>query len=204
MVQVDFLPDFGLLSCYWPDSEELSQQLKELILQKETEIEGIQVSNQGGWHSPLGLDTWEGEGECVQVVLSRIDSALHEMAKYVEMEDGYVNHGTWANINRKGQLNHAHVHRHAWAGVYYVDPGEHDSGEIGIVKGALPKGWSIDQASATSTETIHIVKPKAGLLLMFPGPQMHFVRKYEGDDERISIAFNFKTPDTTSVFIKNK
>ena len=106
----------------------------------------------------------------------------------------------WANVNRAGHGNEFHSHPGSfWAGVYYVDDGgiagdPSIGGELEFLdpRGPVPLMNAphlriAGNLSAGSTERI---RPQAGRLVMFPAWVMHQVRPYNGNAERISIAFN--------------
>jgi len=96
----------------------------------------------------------------------------------------------------------AHYHPGAyWSGAYYVDDGgcaddPSLGGEFEMLdpRGGAPamlapalKFASEDGLSVCGAET---VRPKPGLLMLFPSWLVHQVRPYRGNALRISIAFN--------------
>jgi uncharacterized protein (TIGR02466 family) len=114
----------------------------------------------------------------------------------------------WFHVTRRGGFFGVHNHPNAsWSGVYCVDPGQHDSGkkdsgvlsfvnptitsamhmDAGIARMQLPYGYQIAS-----------VPLEAGQLVLFPSWVLHDVKPYEGEGERITIAFNcwFTLPDT--------
>ena len=110
----------------------------------------------------------------------------------------------WANVNSAGHANVAHYHAGAfWSGTYYVDDGgclqrsQRSGGEFEMLdpRGPAPAMYAPslkfagdDGASVGGAE---IIRPKPGLLFLFPSWLMHQVRPYNrGTGIRISIAFN--------------
>jgi len=114
---------------------------------------------------------------------------------------------SWFHVTRRGGFFGLHNHPNAsWSGVYCVDPGKHDAGkkdsgllsfvnpmimsamhmDAGVARMQLPYGYQIANVSL-----------EAGQLVMFPSWVLHDVKPFEGDDERITIAFNcwFTLPD---------
>jgi uncharacterized protein (TIGR02466 family) len=114
----------------------------------------------------------------------------------------------WFHVTRRGGFFGVHNPPNAsWSGVYCVDPGQHDSGkkdsgvlsfvnptitsamhmDAGIARMQLPYGYQIAS-----------VPLEAGQLVLFPSWVLHDVKPYEGEGERITIAFNcwFTLPDT--------
>jgi uncharacterized protein (TIGR02466 family) len=108
----------------------------------------------------------------------------------------------WANVNGPGDANICHYHPGAfWSGSYYVADGgcatDHSLGgefEMLDPRGAAPAMYAPalkfageDGQSVGAAETI---RPRPGLLFLFPSWLFHQVRPYRGDGLRISIAFN--------------
>ena len=113
----------------------------------------------------------------------------------------------WFHISRRGGFFGLHNHPNAsWSGVYCVDPGRSDAGakdsgrlsfinpmitsamhmDAGIARMQLPYGY---QVAGVTLE--------AGQLVIFPSWVLHDVKPFEGQGERITIAFNcwFALPD---------
>ena len=114
----------------------------------------------------------------------------------------------WFHVTRRGGFFGLHNHPNAsWSGVYCVDPGRHDPGrkdsgvlsfvnpmimsamhmDAGIARMQLPFGYQVANVSL-----------EAGQLVMFPSWVLHDVKPFEGEGERITIAFNcwFTLPDS--------
>jgi uncharacterized protein (TIGR02466 family) len=113
----------------------------------------------------------------------------------------------WFHVTRRGGYFGLHNHPNAsWSGVYCVDPGRHDAGkkdsgllsfvnpmimsamhmDAGIAKMPLPYGYQVASVSL-----------EPGQLVMFPSWVLHDVKPFEGEGERITVAFNcwFTLPD---------
>jgi uncharacterized protein (TIGR02466 family) len=101
---------------------------------------------------------------------------------------------SWVNLHDRGGFNFLHVHEGSLlSGSFYlrVPPGSGDfvfrdprPGVIhGFVKGSVANGYS----------DVHL-KPSAGLLVLFPCWIEHYVETHEGDEPRITIAFNANPP----------
>jgi len=97
---------------------------------------------------------------------------------------------SWINLHDRGGFNFLHMHEMSLlSGSFYlqVPPGSGDfvfrdprPGVVqGWVKGNLPNGHG----------DVHLV-PNAGLLVLFPCWLEHYVEPHEGDEPRITIAFN--------------
>jgi uncharacterized protein (TIGR02466 family) len=118
-----------------------------------------------------------------------------------------IYNNSWFHVTRRGGFFGVHNHPNAsWSGVYCVDPGRHDAGakdsghltfvnpmvvsamyvDVGVARMQLPYGF---QVAGFALE--------AGQLVIFPSWVLHDVKPYEGQGERITVAFNcwFTLPD---------
>jgi uncharacterized protein (TIGR02466 family) len=102
---------------------------------------------------------------------------------------------SWINLHDRGGFNFLHLHEGSLlSGGFYlqVPPG---SGEFvfrdprpgvihGYVKGGVPNGHA----------DVHL-RPSDGLLVLFPCWMEHYVEPHEGDEPRITVAFNANPVD---------
>ena len=185
-----------------PGADKLNAELKELILQRRDQSPGVQASNSGGWHSDREIAVW-GAAPI---------AALLDVAKGVATQMTADRNGkpvrpvwtiqAWANVNSSGDGNICHYHPGSfWSGTYYVadggcadDPTMGGEFEMLDPRGPGPgmyapalKFAGEDGNAVGSAETI---RPRAGLMLLFPSWLYHQVRPYRGTGLRISIAFN--------------
>ena len=191
----------------WPDSEQLNEELKQLILKKESESEGMVRSNVSGWHSNVDFFSWEGE--CIKKLGQRIEQALMSLTRAITVAPeegntrrfGYRVDG-WANINRRGAYNTVHNHPNClWSGVYYVAAGEPDpepphNGKLELLDPRV--GTNMIYNKGTIFDARYVIDPIPGLMVMFPSWLNHLVHPFLGDEERISIAFNIVTTEMPS------
>lgn len=195
-----------LLSYVWLGSEALNQELSGIILAKESEDQGIQTTNVGGWHSKKDLQEWGGHA--IGVVLSRMLAMGREMTRRFIGVDGPLlltdwEIQAWANVNRHGHFNRQHHHVrnfNLWSGVYYVDIGEEEVESPSA--GARIIFADRHRVEAAGREELHdryTVQPEPGLMLLFPSSLGHEVEPYRGHGSRITIAFNLKHPSLTTV-----
>ena len=185
-----------------PGSAELNSQLQDLILARREQTPSVQASNAGGWHSDRDIADWGGAPI----------AAILDLAKGAATQLTADRHGrpvrpawtvqAWANVNAAGDGNICHYHPGAfWSGTYYVadggcadDPSLGGEFEMLDPRGPGPgmyapalKFAGEDGTSAGSAETI---RPRSGLMVLFPSWLFHQVRPYRGTGLRISIAFN--------------
>ena len=113
----------------------------------------------------------------------------------------------WFHVTRRGGFFGLHNHPNAsWSGVYCVDSGRHDadkkdSGLLTFVNPMITNSMFMDAATANIQlpygSQVANVRLDPGQLVLFPSWVLHDVKPYEGDGERITIAFNcwFTLPD---------
>jgi uncharacterized protein (TIGR02466 family) len=113
----------------------------------------------------------------------------------------------WFHVTRRGGFFGLHNHPNAsWSGVYCVDSGRHDadkkdSGLLTFVNPMITTAMFMDAATANIQlpygYQIANIRLEPGQLVLFPSWVLHDVKPYEGDGERITIAFNcwFTLPD---------
>jgi uncharacterized protein (TIGR02466 family) len=142
----------------------------------------IQQLKQFCWSSLLGMIA----------ELNRYDAAT--MRRLLIYSD------SWFHVTRRGGFFGLHNHPNAsWSGVYCVSPGEHDadkpdSGLLSFLNPATVSANYVDAATANLrspfTYSIRHVKFEAGQLVLFPSWVMHDVKPFQGEGERITVAFN--------------
>ncbi len=173
-----------------PKAAEFNARLREIVLGRERSDAGLGRSNVGGWHSRADLWDWpEPEiRELCDWVRRAAEDYTAEVAPVRAGDEIRISPygGAWANLLRDGGYNKVHNHPGAvWSAVYYVAGGSPRGGEEGNGDFEFmdPRPGNIHGGK-------HVVKPEAGLLILFPAWLHHYVNPYRGDSERISIAFN--------------
>lgn len=174
-------------------AEALNTRLRELILERERTIPSAAKSNQGGWQSPPDFFDW---GEPAVTTLERCARGAVKIATArLSIPPGpgieFRLYG-WAAVNRKGHYNTMHVHPMAtWSGVYYVDPGDEAPDTPGaLLEFSHPITASVMTFFPGVLPSARILRPVAGMLILFPSYLQHSVRLYHGERPRICVAFN--------------
>jgi uncharacterized protein (TIGR02466 family) len=175
-------------------ADKLNVDLERRILAKRDEDRGLKLSNRGGWQSTHDFVPWSGEAG-----MRVINRACELATANVSRPDGARPRWTvdaWANVSGPGAFNMPHVHGGTyWAAVYYVRIGEGDGGQLVLHDPRMP-GLRMHAPGVRFTnlgpEVRAEIKPKEGLLVMFPGWLSHSVEPWQGSGERISVAMNIR------------
>lgn len=185
-----------------PDAEALNAALLVTIGEQRDAGKGIDRSNIGGWHSSTDMTEWGGEPARALAEFAVQEGSQH-MVDVAAGGKRKFNWGVdmWANVNSPGHANQMHCHPGAyWSGVYYPDPGgsEHPDGggELLLEDPRYPMAYMtvpdlvLRNADGEPMYSQVAVRPKAGLLVMFPSWLRHSVRPHAGDRDRVSVAIN--------------
>jgi uncharacterized protein (TIGR02466 family) len=183
----------------WPDSEQFNQDFEELVRNSEKEDkDGYGTrSNAGGWQSPGNLITWKDP--VVEIFRQRIEKLVTNLLQEVARDTGKNRSfklliDAWANINRNGDYNVVHTHPNCmYSGVYYVHEGEPEktipySGLLEILDPREAANYV--QIRHSIFDAREFVENIPGRMLLWPSWLKHWVHPYQGEGERISVAFN--------------
>lgn len=184
----------------------VNAELKRLVLEAERTTPSDTHANAGGWHSRPDLFDWPAAAVATLRgwVLEAVDHMIRSTLDYMRATGmtktfhGQVRLTGWANVSRKHNYHRLHNHPgHSWSGVYYVtdgglpDPIHPLSGTLELID---PRPFT--EMTPTPGDPYGqriVIRPQAGLMMLFPSFLYHLVNQYAGDGERISIAFNAKT-----------
>lgn len=154
--------------------------------------EGHVISNIGGYQSPKLLH----QKKEIEPLLEVISSMAYRACLDLNITDVVVAiTETWTNINKKGSMNHEHVHGDILSGVFYLQlpSDESDRGALTFRNKNTCNCWDgykvIKDRNEFTTEIVK-VNPEEGQIILFPSYLMHGVEPHFSDEERISISFN--------------
>jgi uncharacterized protein (TIGR02466 family) len=183
-----------------PNHEAVTEALRAEILAMAERDPGVAVSNRGGWQSRP--DFWSWESDAVEAYRGWVHGCVLRMAALptgetdlarVDVEYEAV---AWANINRTGAYNDAHIHaNNDWAVVCYVECGEKEPGwdRNGMIELHDPRTLSrSSDLAAYGFARSFLLDPRPGQMLMFPAWMEHSVHPFYGSGVRISIACNVR------------
>jgi len=137
-----------------------------------------------------------------QFCWSSLLGMIAELSKYDEPTTRrlLIYSDSWFHVTRRGGFFGLHNHPMAsWSGVYCVAPGSHDSdkpdsGLLSFLNPATVGAMYMDAANARIQPPfghgIRHVRFEPGQLVLFPSWVMHDVKPFEGEGERITVAFN--------------
>ena len=188
----------------WPEAERVNPGLARLLLrleQQEPEHKtgGLRYSNHGGWRSLANL-LERGEPE-IKTLTGWIGQAANVMMRLATGHEeggfeGQFQIVAWANINRQGAYDVIHKHPgNHWSGVYYVDAGEADPEVLmsGMFEFHDPRpDTTMSRIPGFDFGDTTAMRPRDGMMLLFPSWLAYSVHPYTGQKPRISISFNIK------------
>lgn len=187
---------YSPLSIFEVDSAEaLNRMLLTEIAGIRSHSEGLSRSNWNGWHSED--DFFQRCEPACHELRQRIVEAIRTLTRTISPNFDFslydIQAEGWVNVLGRGGLNTPHDHpAWVWSGCYYVSVPEGDqelSGAIEFLDSRTNvRTLTVDGAACFASK--FLMKPKAGMLLMFPSYLRHWVYPNESDDERVTIAFN--------------
>jgi uncharacterized protein (TIGR02466 family) len=186
-----------LFSYMLKNVDTLNAELRELILERERTTPSAAKSNIGGWQSQVDFLNWGGSavatlGRYLASAVEIATTQLQLVAPNLNIQFDLI---AWAAVNRKGHYNTSHVHPMAtWSGVYYVDPGDQPgNGPGAVLEFEHPIQAMVMNFFPGLLPSTLLVRPEAGLVVLFPSSLVHSVRMYHGERPRICVPFNAHT-----------
>jgi uncharacterized protein (TIGR02466 family) len=181
------------------DAENLNARLLEEITAMRASSPGVQKSNRSGWHSREDFFA-RVEAGCQLLRAHVIDAARQSISRLAEKFDFEANQlqgQGWFNVNPRGGFNRPHGHPgFTISGTYWVrvPPASSASSESGAFEFLDPRinGNSLIIEGAPTFQRSVMIQPKAGWLIVFPSYMEHWVYPNQQDEERVSMAFNFR------------
>jgi uncharacterized protein (TIGR02466 family) len=184
------------------DCEALNRQLLEEADAMRARSSGQKKSNKKGWHSDPDFFRRTEPG-CTALrnhILQAVGEATRRLSPNFDFKSNQLLAEGWINVNPPGAFNAPHSHpSFAMSGTYYVSiPSDNVSispdAHSGVFEFLDPRtnaaAISIEGAACFNPGVI--LKPKAGLLMIFPSYLRHWVHPNEEESERVSIAFNIR------------
>lgn len=195
---VEYLPLFPSLAIKFDTNPEFKDYIRDDLIQfaykeRDRDVEGINRSNSGGWHSQVDLIKREDFQKYKKFIYKYIGKSFGE---FMKVGGDVVMKGCWININGEGDTNSHHNHPGAHvSGVFWVKCND-ESGSLRFVNPHTFDHFGILETITHKTKSKHFlsnayyVKPEEGSMAIFPSSLMHHVLPNRKDVDRISIAFN--------------
>lgn len=166
--------------------------------------QGITVSNLGGWHSAPTLQHWGGVP--AKALANRVAAIADTMTMDDRDRTAQTHRWTadmWANVAIAGSSHQYHFHPGCvWSAVAYLDDGyDGDAdpalgGELMLLDPRMPQirmnapHLRLREADGGEQLVEPFVRPRTGLVVVFPAWLAHAVRPFRGTGTRVSIAMN--------------
>lgn len=211
-VPFQIFPGFAIpfVQTHFANSADLNGRLKSLFLERESE--GAVYRNQRPtmmidrnlFESRFDLFHWEDSDvrQLREFSIAALFKAVAELNGYGrdELSKLQVQADAWFHITRQGGSFGFHNHPMAsWSGIYCVDNGypegvEPESGTVQFQHPA-PTAQMFTDLGVANIRSPWAVRPREfrlqeGQLILFPSWLMHQVLPYQGDGERVTVAFN--------------
>lgn len=194
-----------IFEAWLPDFADKQEELLKLILDLRHQDQGVNCSNQGGWHSEETL--FQHEHPMLQWLTQSVYNVGSQCIAHAEgdrLTGKVLMTSMWANVNDFGAWNAPHVHLPCeWAGCVYISVNENPQqrgvgardGDI-IFFDPMPAGPQYGRPPTVS------YAPKNGTMFIFPGYLLHMVAPHYEQDPRVSVAFNFRLSDQLEGFAR--
>ena len=176
------------------ENNNITNTLSAYILSKETK--GIESNIASSIKHNLvesKFDFLYGNAMIVKDTKEWIDNCIKKTINTIQMEDIDYNityNESWYHVTKTNGMHEPHIHPScSWCGIYYLKSGNHDSGHT-VFENPV-KSTYIDRGNLflNNMSTVRI-RPKDGLLVLFPSYLSHYQAMYKGTEDRIVVAFN--------------
>ena len=191
-----------------PDCDALNAELRALFLaragdERYRNPDPFTHRNAALFESNFRLFDWPQDSvqRLNKFCLSTLYGAIRELNGYdlETLQRLHVATEAWFHVTRRGGYFGPHNHPlHSWSGVYCVshdgdDPAS-DSGKLNLINphstSTMYFDMGIAKMKAPYAMAHRMLRLAAGDLVLFPSWMLHEVLPYEGDDVRITVAFN--------------
>ena len=177
------------------DSNTLND-IKDICINLKNKVPGRTLTNRGGYQSN-DISSILYNKYPLNLIYDYINNAIKSLEQELHV-DRNINlkiSNMWLNINRKGDTNVAHNHaRSTFSGIIYIASYKNNQGAVFENPHPAEQFYlnNITSASSPLASRYYMVSSQPGMMYIFPSWLFHYVPAYEGDDERITIAFNIQ------------
>ena len=144
------------------------------------------------------FDLFSHKSDIIQKTAQWIGSCIKETVNTIQVEKyGYhlTFNQSWYHITKTNGMHESHLHPNcSWCGVFYVQSGDEGSGDTVFEN---PANYTyVDRGSQFLNSLCTVrVKPRDGMLVLFPSYLIHYQALYTGTQDRIVISFNSSVTD---------
>lgn len=187
-----------------PGVEALCAEASAALIAERARTPSLQVSNHGGaWHSVPDLarrpdPVWQA---IVGLIMPRVREAFDAVARSnghdtraLPLDQGVQ---MWGMVMDRGGYATLHEHHDAsWSIAFYADagdPGEPPAGALSLVD---PRRVPAQCAGVTIYPSTFTLRPRTGMLVVFPGWLQHYVHAYDGTRPRVTLSANVRLDPT--------
>ena len=138
------------------------------------------------------------ENKIIKDTASWIGDRIRRTVNQIQMEKmgyGIQFNESWYHITKTNGMHESHIHPNcSWCGVFYVQSGDEGSGDTVFEN---PANYTyVDRGSQFLNSLCTVrVKPRDGMLVLFPSYLIHYQALYTGTQDRIVISFNSSVTD---------
>jgi uncharacterized protein (TIGR02466 family) len=165
--------------------------IKQNIEQIKNETPTLVKSNSYGWQSPV----YRESHKCIIDLVEQIKTILTPIYYNIGLDASPELACYWYNVNKRYSYNIAHTHAGCWFSAAYYVKAPSNSGKIVFERPDLLNSWIVTERLTDRNWATYMLPPKENLLVIFPSYLKHYVEQNlteDKDDDRISIAFNFR------------
>ena len=182
-------------------ADNIEALLAEIYEWQENDTVNMVRSNKGGWHSPTDLFKREDPGlrRVCQLMINCFARCTKQIAPEFDPEKYAMRGEAWVNINPQHGFNVPHDHPgYTWSGVYYVKlPEKEEGSRSGNIELLDPRTNTAAMATDIARSSMYFspkrtINPSNGMILVFPSYLRHWVYPNEEEEDRITMAFNFR------------
>jgi len=179
------------------DSGTLNRQLLGETATIRAQSSGVMASNRGGWQSKKDFFTRTEPG-CATLrkhILEAVRMTILQLAPNFDFNAVQFHFDGWINVNPPGAFNAPHSHSGSnsrLSGTYYVNVPPETPTQSGLFQFLDPRPYPARIEGASCFEDKYNIRPKTGMLTIFPSYLYHWVYPNQGDSDRVSVAFNMR------------
>jgi uncharacterized protein (TIGR02466 family) len=149
--------------------------------------ESVSISNRGGWQSQAIKPT---NGDIMEKLSTKVISFANFVSVHERLQFQFDIDNFWININPVSAHNVTHSHAGVDLIAVYYSYVPQNSGDLVLLRNDSSICSPLFKRKPSETE--FCITPEQGNVYVFPPWLLHYVEANNGDDKRVSVAFNLK------------